>query len=158
MSQALKVLKEAGKLNAVNGVGGNSAVVLLTGTTAALTLQRNDSGKVFVFDTVTPTTVTLPSLADAGVGWSAKFIVNQIAGSASHVVSENAASDTNVIHGMILEADVSTDGDATAGTGVTFVNFTNAAGVVGDRCEIMATSDKWHVIGYGQVDAGVTLA
>ena len=156
MSQASKVLKEAGKLNAVNGVGGNSAVVLLTGEGAALTLQRNDSGKVFVFDTVTPTTVTLPSLADAGVGWSAKFIVNQIAGSASHVVSENAASDTNVIRGMVLEADISTNG-AVGGSGVTFVNFTNAAGLVGDRCEILATSDKWHVIGYGQVDGGITL-
>lgn len=159
MSQASKVLKEAGQLNSVNGITGNGKVVVLTGTSAALTLQRNDSGKTFIFDTTTATTVTLPSLSDAGVGWSAKFIVDQVAGSGAHIVSENAASDTDTLHGFVVESeDAGGSADSTQGTGVTQINFvTGAAGNIGDMAEVVSSSDKWFVRAYGQENGGVTL-
>lgn len=156
MSQASKVLKEAGQLNVLNGVTGNDKVVLLTGATAGLTLQRSDSGKLFVFDTTTATTVVLPSLADAGPGWNARFIVNQVAGASNHVVKENIASDTDVIYGMVVEADISTD--AATAAGVTNIQLTSAAGAVGDMVEVIATSTKWFVRGYGSADGSITFS
>ena len=49
------------------GWSGN-VVEIITG---AVTLDKNDSGKIFLCDAAT---VTLPAHADIGVGWHARFM------------------------------------------------------------------------------------
>ena len=157
MSQASKVLKEAGQLKATNGVVDNCKVVLAN---SAVTLQSDDSGKTFVFNSTTGFTMTLPSLANAGSGWNGKFVVGIANTSGDHVVTENAASDTNTLHGGISEANVSAGGSAaaTAGTGATQVNFLVNTTDVGNYVDLVAVDGKWVIVGsMAQVDAAITI-
>ena len=159
MSQASKVLKEAGQLRAVNGVVDNEKVVIYG---SAVTLQSDDSGKIFVFKNSGNDgfTMTLPSLANAGSGWNAKFIVGNVPDNGDYIVSENTAADTNTIHGGISEANVAAAATAaiTEGTGATQVNFKVTTSDVGNFVELMAVDGKWIIVGsMAQVDASITI-
>jgi len=157
MSQASKVLKEAGQLLVKTSLGGNAGVEVLDG---AKSLVRGDSGKVFVFGSATGFTLTLPAVADAGNGWNAKFVVGTAPTSGNHVVTEATASDTNILHGGICEADVSAAASAaaTAGTGATQVNFLASNANIGDFVEITAVNSLWVITSsMSQADASVTI-
>lgn len=156
MSQAQKVLKEAGKLNVLNTSGNNEKVRVHT---AAVTLGADDSGKVHVFNSSTAFTLTLPAVSTAGSGWNARFLIGTPAGSGTHTITENTSSDTNIIHGGFTESAIAAAGAAasTSGTGVTTINFgTNS--VKGDYCEIVSDGTSWYFSGLCQADAAGTLA
>lgn len=156
MSQAQKVLKEAGKLNVLNTSGNNEKVRVHT---AAVTLGADDSGKIHIFNSATAFTITLPAVSTAGSGWNAKFIIGTTPGSGTHTITENTASDTNIIHFGFTESAVNA-GQAAAsssGTGVTTINFgTNAK--KGDYAELVTDGTSWYGSGLCQVDATGTLA
>ena len=157
MSQASKVLKEAGQLKATNGVVKNSKVVLHN---SAVTLQPEDSGKTFVFNSATGFTMTLPAIASAGTGWNSKFLVGVRPTSGNHVVTENAASDTNILHGGIIEANVAggATAAATVGSGATQVNFLVTTSDIGNFVDLMAIDGKWVIVGsMSQKDAAITI-
>ena len=64
---------------------------------AAYQLLEKDSGKIFMLNSATEFATTLPAVADAGIGWYCKIVVDAAPSSASYTVVEKAASDTDVI-------------------------------------------------------------
>tara|TARA_R100000664_G_C2749704_1_gene137053 strand:- start:1280 stop:1573 length:294 start_codon:yes stop_codon:yes gene_type:complete len=70
-----------------NGSRGNWAGGMVETLSGSVTLKPSDSGKVFL---CAGATVTLPSAADAGAGWNAKFIFK----SGSSSVNSSGAIDT----------------------------------------------------------------
>ena len=69
---------------------------------AAKTLDPSDSGKVFTLDLDGTFSITLPTAAQAGAGWTARFICSDT-GSGTVKVIPNSAEDTLI--GMIVYAD-----------------------------------------------------
>ena len=69
---------------------------------AAKTLDPSDSGKVFTLDLDGTFSITLPTAAQAGAGWTARFICSDT-GSGTVKVIPNSAEDTLI--GMIVSAD-----------------------------------------------------
>ena len=152
MSQASKVLKEAGQLLVKTSLGGNAGVEVLDG---AKTLTRGDSGKVFVFSSATGFTLTLPSVADAGNGWNAKFVVGTQPTTGNHVAAATAA----VLHGGITESDVTAASPTTGGTAVTQVNFIASTADVGDCVELIVADSKVIILSsMAQADGAITLS
>ena len=143
-------------LNVSDTSGDNKKVRIHT---AAVTLGAEDSGKVHIFNSATAFTLTLPAVATAGSGWNAKFIIGTPPGSSTHTISENTASDTNVIHGGFTES-AHTDGTtaaSTAGTGVTTINF-DASAIKGDFVDVVCDGTSWYAFGLAQADATATFA
>lgn len=125
--------------------------------TAAVSLSPNDSGKVFMLNSATEFTVTLPSVADAGAGFNCKFIVKAAPSGADYVISEKASSDTNVVivNGISeLETDDGEDGVYNAGC--TFINFKDGVAVAGDYVELLCDGTNWYASGQTNADGGIT--
>lgn len=134
----------------------------------AVTLNKKDSGKVFM---VTHTggsasssggyTITLPTPANAGIGWSAKFMVNCAAGStlsneaSEDVILNDGQTDVMVVN-YIDAADagaVSLVHDSQADT----VGFDHTA-VKGDWIEMFSDGSVWHAFGISGADGGILVA
>jgi len=125
--------------------------------TATTSLTPGDSGKVFFLNSATEFTTTLPSVADAGAGFNVKFIVKAAPSSANYVISEKAASDTNVIIvNGINELEVDTEDDGVSNTGCTFINFIDSVAIAGDWVELICDGTNWYATGQTKADGGVT--
>ena len=126
---------------------------------AAVTLDRDDSGKVFMVTDSGESgyTVTLPTPANAGIGWSAKFINNCTAsgtlnGSGGEdVVFNDGQTDVMVTFYTDHDSDV-TDDDATDTVG-----FDNIS-VKGDWIELFSDGTTWFAYGQSGVDGGILVA
>ena len=106
------------------------------GTVFCMTAAGNDANEGAV--------ITLPSIAAAGPGWWAKFVVvNDIAADGNdnnNILIQDAAgdADTMVVH---LPADAGGDGAGeAAGVSVTFVE---GAAEAGDEVELICTGTRW---------------
>ena len=71
---------------------------------AAKTLVEKDSGITFVFSSDAAITVTLPSAAAAGSGWSATFVIGVTGTTGASVITENTAVDTDKLAGSTATA------------------------------------------------------
>ena len=124
--------------------------------TAASQLVEADSEKIFMLNTAGGFTVTLPSAADAGAGWSCKFVV-KTAPTGNYVITEYAADDTDVIIvNGVNELEVDTSDDGVTNTGCTNVNFIANVAIAGDWFEIFCDATNFYVTGQTAVDGGVT--
>jgi len=127
--------------------------------TAAKSLKSCDTGKIFYLNSATEFAVTLPSAADAGLGWNCEVIVKAAPASASYTVTEKAADDTNVIivNGINeLEVDDIEDGPYSAGC--TTITFADGLAVAGDWIKIRCDGTKFYVTGQSNADGGITVA
>jgi hypothetical protein len=129
----------------------------------AVTLNRKDSGKIFM---VTDSggsgyTITLPTPANAGIGWSAKFIVNAAVGSTLNgsggedVVLNDGQTDVMVVN-YVDSADASTASvvhDRQADT----VGFDNTC-VKGDFIDLFSDGTTWFAFGISGADGGILVA
>jgi len=117
--------------------------------TLAKTIEVADCGTVFAMtaagnDAYEGATITLPTIAAAGAGWWARFVlVNDIAADGSdnnNILIQDASGDssTMVVH---LPADAAVDGAGEpAGASVTFVE---GAAEAGDEAEFVCTGTRW---------------
>tara|TARA_R100000458_G_C8185557_1_gene181060 strand:- start:120 stop:566 length:447 start_codon:yes stop_codon:yes gene_type:complete len=142
-------------------IGGTSGGV--ESVNAAKTIVPADNGKTFM---VTDTgsagyTVTLPTPANAGIGFSCKFIVNCAVGSTlsdgsgEDVVFNDGQTDVMVVN-YIDAADagaVSLVHDRQADT----VAFDNTC-VTGDSIEFFTDGTLWFAMGLSGVDGGIVVA
>lgn len=145
MSQAQKVLKEAGKFNVLDTSGNNSKVV---STPVSRTLYANDSGKIWTLgNTSADITMTLPDVASAGSGWYGKFVVGTTPTNGDYIITENTASDTNLIHGGFVTSAISSAGStpATEGTGTTLINFKGNISLKGDFVDLVTDGTSWYI-------------
>lgn len=144
MSQAQKVLKEAGNYNIVDGSGNDSKTQTIA---QSLSLDADDSGKVWLLGNASATfTITLPAVSTAGSGWNGRFLVDTAPVAAHYVVTENTSSDTNIIHGGVRTSAIQTGGtEATAGTGVTQISFLANNAAKGDYIDLVTDGTSWYI-------------
>ena len=121
--------------------------------TAAKTLDPSDSGKVFTIDQDAAFSITLPTAAQAGAGWNARFICSD-AGSGTVKVIPNSAEDTLI--GMI----VSGDGAAaeSAESGVDELVFASGNSGPGDWAELICDGSNFYVSGQEHDADGMTIS
>jgi hypothetical protein len=142
-------------------IGGTNGGVV--NCDAATTLQKSDSGKTFyITDTGSAGyTITLPTPANAGIGWNAKFVVNCAAGSTlsnsggEDVILNDGQTDVMVVHYIDI-ADSSTASvvhDDAADT----VGFDNTA-TKGDFIELHTDGTIWFAYGISGADGGILVA
>jgi len=115
----------------------------VTALTSATNLEREDSGKVFTLTQASAHSHTLPTAADAGAGWNAKFILVTAGGNAVKVIPD---STEDTIIGMIPPSD-----DGTAGTsaesGVDEIVWVASTAAAGDWVEVVCDGSNFYASG-----------
>ena len=123
--------------------------------TAAKTLDPSDSGKVFTLDQDSSFDVTLPTAAQAGAGWNAKFILTD-AGSGTVKVIPNSAEDTLI--GTLGSADGGTTSSMSAESGVDELIWVASTAAPGDWAELICDGSNFYVSGQMHDSPHMTLA
>ena len=124
------------------------AVVAIT---AATTLTREDSGKIFTLDSAGGAyAITLPTVADSA-GLVFKFIVLENTPTQDITISSNAA---NIFGNLMIQSDTNED-NRVAAAGVTSVLVDQVA-LKGDMVEFIGTGANYIVQGFGQVQGAFT--
>tara|TARA_R100000365_G_C2705086_1_gene42318 strand:+ start:238 stop:663 length:426 start_codon:yes stop_codon:yes gene_type:complete len=131
---------------------GGSVVVNLT---AAKTLDPSDSGKVFTLDQDASFDITLPTAANAGVGWNARFILTD-AGSGTVKVIPNSDEDTLI--GTLGSADGGTASSMSAESGVDELIWVASTAAPGDWAELICDGSNFYVSGQMHDSPHMTLA
>lgn len=126
---------------------------------AASSLAEADSGSIFLLNSATEFATTLPSVADAGIGWYCKFVVKAAPSGASYTIVEKAADDTNVIIvNGINELEVDDTEDGPSNTGCTTITFADGVAIKGDFIDIWCDGTNYYVSGQTKADGGVSLS
>ena len=120
------------------------------------TLVPGDSGKTFLLDLVGGFTVTLPPVGEAGNGFNTAFVV-KTSPTTAYIVTETAASDTNVLTGGVVERETDTADDGPYSAAFTQVNFVANIAVLGDIIRIVSDGVRYYVDGQVNADGAITL-
>ena len=125
--------------------------------TASYQALPSDSGKIFMLNSATGLTLTLPAVADAQEGWNCKVVVGTVTTSNTYIITEKTADDTNVIvsHMSIMEIDSGDDG--LHSTGHTTITFEGTP-AIGDHFELFCDGSKYYATGMGVSDDFVVIA
>ena len=115
--------------------------------TGAITLDAEDSGKVFILKAATGAQITLPAVASSA-GHNYRFIVGQLFATTAWTIK--AAS--NVIQGGVNVNSVNVPG-ADENT----ITFSASADTVGDFVELKCDGTNWYVSGLGTAAGAITL-
>ena len=137
------------KLGGQAGYGVGHFVEKLT---AAKTLTTGDSGKTFTVDTSGGNfSVTLPTAAQAGVGWNCRFLLTT---TGAICTIEPPSSEDTLIGGINA-----LDGNAgeTAESGVDELKFL-AAAAAGDNCELVCDGSNFYVSGTAHANNHMSIA
>jgi len=123
--------------------------------TANTNLAASDSGKTIMLNAAAGlSAIKLPTVAAAGAGWHIDFIVGTVTTSNNYVITEDTATDTNVIISMAVEL-ADTTGPIDAGhTTITF----QGTPTKGDRLNIVCDGTNFYAMAVTQDDAGVAFA
>ena len=121
--------------------------VAVESVSAAKTLTADDCGKHFLINASASAnyTVTLPTVAEAGEGWNATFLVETSGTVAKSVTISKASSDTSGVI-KLRQLVTSTNAGGEADTRSTVV-FAAANLTVGDRLEVVAGTSNWYATG-----------
>ena len=117
---------------------------------ADITLTAEDSGSIVLVNPTAATTVTLPTLANAGSGWYCKVIATEAAaatdGSMNQIINVDMGSGTNLANiGQVHEVD-GTAGDFAVANDDFFV--ITAAGSPGDYADFWTDGTRWYIQAY----------
>ena len=117
--------------------------------TASYQALPSDSGKIFMLNSATGLTLTLPAVADAQEGWNCKVVVGTVTTSNTYIITEKTADDTNVIISHLVEM---ADTAGPTNTGHTTITFAGTP-ALNDRVEIFCDGTKYYAVGLGVADA-----
>jgi len=118
-------------------------------------LDKDDSGKTFGLNLAGGFTVTLPAVSTVTAGWTVHFRV-EIAPTTAYIITENAASDTNILTGGFSSAELTDAAVAAYSAAFTQVNLVASQAVVGDWVTITTNGTRYYISGHTNVQAGVT--
>jgi len=129
---------------------------------AAKTIDVADCGTVFTISSGTATagnhsasfTMTLPSAADAGSGWWAKFIVREITGGDVTITSSAGDADSQNIAAVQFGENATGDGNVAHYAAAGGLRFDLSACKKGDALELICDGTNF----YGQVLASGSAA
>ena len=119
---------------------------------AAKTLDPSDSGKVFTIDQDAAFSITLPTAAQAGAGWTARFIMTDI-GSNDVKIIPNSSEDTLI--GMVVSADGAAAESAESGGDERV--FARGNSGRGDWAELICDGSNFYVSGQEHDADGMTI-
>jgi len=123
---------------------------------AAKTLKNSDSGKCFLLDLVGGFTVTLPKVQEAGNGFCVDFKV-KTSPTTAYIITEDAASDTNVLTGGASSAELTDAAVAVYSAAYTQINLVANQAVLGDWVTITGDGVRFYTHVHTNVQAGATL-
>ena len=115
---------------------------------AAKNIEASDSGKFFTIDQDSAFAITLPTVAQAGAGWFATFMINDIGTNAVTIIPD-ATEDT--LSGFVMSGDGGTGGSAVGVDTLTFINGAETGDKVDIFCDgtifycYMAAHDAAHI-------------
>ena len=136
----------------MNATGTFKSVETMTANT---NLAKSDSGKTIMLNAAAGlSAVKLPTVAAAGAGWHIDFIVGTVTTSNNYVITEDTATDTNVIISMAVELADSTGPIDAGHTTITF----QGTPTKGDRLNIVCDGTNFYAMAVTQDDAGVAFA
>ena len=122
---------------------------------ATKSLTVADCGTIFaITEAGTAITLTLPTVAAAGKGWWARFVMIADSGGSTDVTVAQSTSDTNDIVLVKILTDDGTHVNLTA-VGADGVSFDTSASVPGDWGEIWTDGAKWYGNFYTSAAAGI---
>jgi len=121
-------------------------------------LTKKDSGKRLMLNSASGLTVTLPSVAEAGVSWNCQVIIGTNCTSNSYIITEKTTVDTDVIVSQINELETDTGDDGPSNTGHTTLTMGNATDQKGDFFNIFCDGTNFYVYGQTALDGGCVLA
>ncbi len=133
-------------------IGGDAYESLIT----TKVLDSEDNGKTFGLNLAGGFTVTLPAIATVNTGWKVRFRV-ETNPTTAYIITENAASDTDIILGSINTSTGQTAAADFEVSGATFVTFVAAVALVGDWVTIENNGTNWFAYGQATVPAGITI-
>tara|TARA_R100000234_G_scaffold113265_1_gene87545 strand:+ start:433 stop:1155 length:723 start_codon:yes stop_codon:yes gene_type:complete len=120
--------------------------------TTTKSLEASDSGKVFTVDQGSAYSITLPTVAQAGAGWHATFILVGQDNNAVEIIPD-ASEDT--LRGSLTSA---AGAGVSAETGVDQLIFVANTAKNGERVDIVCTGSFFEVSGFMHDDDHITLA
>ena len=131
-------------ITAVNSItlGATGNFKTVVALTSATNIEKADSGKVFMLTQASAHSHTLPTAADAGAGWNAKFILKTAGGNAVKVIPD---STEDTLIGLITSADNS--GGESAESGVDEIVWVASTAVAGDWVEVTCDGTNFYVSG-----------
>ena len=132
---------------------GNGAYESLVTTKS---LDKDDNGKTFGLNLAGGFTVTLPAISEINSGFKIHFRV-ETAPTTAYIITEKAASDTNVLTGGFSCAELTDAAVAAYTAAATQINLVASAAVVGDWVTITSNGTRYYIEGHTNVQAGVTL-
>jgi len=117
---------------------------------ADITLTAEDSGSIVLVNPTAATTVTLPTLANAGSGWYCKIIATEDAaatdGGMNQIINVDMGSGTNLANiGQVMEVNGAA-GDYAVASDDFFV--ITAAGSPGDYADFWTDGTRWYFQGF----------
>ena len=115
--------------------------------TGAITLDAEDSGKVFILKAAAGAQITLPAVASSA-GHNYRFIVGQLFATSAWTIK----AATNVIQGAVL-----VNSAHVAGVDENTITFAHAADSIGDFVELRCDGTNWYVFGSGVTSGAITL-
>jgi len=133
-------------------IGAGSYESLIT----TKSLDAQDNGKTFGLNLAGGFTVTLPKVADVNAGWKVRFRA-EINPTTAYIITENAASDTNIILGSLNTSTGETAAADFEVTGATFVTFVANTALVGDWVTIETNGTNWFAYGQSTVPTALTI-
>jgi len=115
---------------------------------AAKNIEASDSGKFFTIDQDAAFAITLPTVAQAGAGWFATFMINDIGTNAVTIIPD---STEDTLSGFVMSGDGGTGGSAVGVDTLTFINGAETGDKVDIFCDgtifycYMAAHDAAHI-------------
>ena len=130
----------------------NNQRIRVKAVTVATDLEASDSGSLITISQASGAyNITLPTVAEAGAGWHADFIL--VAAAANAVAIINDASEDKLIGTAVGGDGNSGTQSASAVDSVTFIS----GATVGDRCRIICDGNNFFVEAQGADAAHVTI-
>ena len=133
-------------LNSNSGIAGHA--LKIKKVTASSTLTANDSGAIVLVNPAAATDVTLPTLANAGVGWYCKIVLTEDTDGSDQGMAAKVNIDFgsgNDVVGMISDEVDGAAGDYAVNND-DFINC-SANSSPGDFIDIFTDGERWYAYG-----------
>lgn len=125
--------------------------------TASGDLEAHDCGSIVILNAAGGGTITLPTIAQAGMGWNVRVFIRTNPTTA-WIITEDGTADTDKVIVGINELEVDTGDDGPRSAGCTTVTFAANVALAGDFVDIFCDGTNYYVHGQTNADGGITLA
>ena len=124
----------------------NRQVGVVETITGAITLNAEDSSKVFILNAAAGAQITLPAVADA-VGQNYRFVVGALFATTAWTVRAASA---------VIQGGAIVNSALVSSANRNLITFAHAADTVGDYVDLVCDGTNWYVNGIGTASGAIT--